>query len=166
MKPIWHPSPNFNDRPPLIHPDTVVLHYTDMQSASVSLQRLCDPLSKVSCHYLIDEDGTIYQLVDLEKRAWHAGVSEWKGRSNVNHFSIGIELQNPGYEYFKEHGFWSPYPFLQYQALINLLKVLKKTYPAIVHNTIGHSDVAPERKIDPGPHFNWDLLEQEGFKKN
>lgn len=162
---IWCPSPNFDERPPNTVIDTVVLHYTDMKSAALSLERLCDPLSKVSAHYLIDEDGTAYQLVLEEKRAWHAGVSQWRGRENVNHFSIGIELQNPGYFYFQQFGQWFPYSSAQYQALVQLLYFLKGRYPLIVNNTVGHNDVAPQRKIDPGPHFNWEILQENGFRK-
>ena len=160
---IQHPSPNFDDRPCGTNIDTVVLHYTDMVSASASLERLCDPVYKVSSHYLLDEDGTIYQLVNEEKRAWHAGESFWKGRNKVNDFSIGIELQNPGHVHFLEKGYWHPYSDAQYQALLSLLNKMTLQYPLISQNTVGHCHVAPNRKIDPGPHFDWEFLKKNGF---
>ena len=159
-----HLSPNFDDRPQGTIIDTVVLHYTDMPSASVSLQRLCDPVYKVSSHYLIDQDGTIYQLVAEEKRAWHAGESIWQGRPRVNDFSIGIELQNPGHIHFLETGSWQPYPDAQLDALLTLLKDIASRHPLITQNTVGHCDVAPTRKIDPGPHFDWEWLARKGFR--
>ncbi len=162
---IPHPSPNFDDRPLNTVISTAVIHYTDMPSAAASLQRLCDPLHKVSSHYLIDEDGTIYQLVAEEKRTWHAGESFWQGRHRVNDFSIGIELQNPGHVHFLETGSWHPYPDAQYQALLSLLKDIATRHPLITKNTAGHCDIAPTRKIDPGPHFDWELLAANGFTK-
>ena len=165
LKIIHHPSPNFDDRPLRTLIDTVVLHYTDMPSTATSLERLSDPLYKVSSHYLIDEDGTIYQLVAEEKRAWHAGESSWQGRSKVNDFSIGIELQNPGHVHFLENNAWHLYPTTQSQALLSLLTDIASRYPFIRHNTVGHCDISPNRKIDPGPHFNWELLTAKGFKK-
>ena len=165
MNIISHPSPNFNDRPNESVIDTVVIHYTDMEDSRVSLERLCDPKAEVSSHYLIDEDGTIYQLVADEKRAWHAGVSHWNGKDNVNNFSIGIELQNHGHNYFLLHGHWPPYPLVQLESLVALLKDLSKRYP--IRHITGHSDVSPNRKPepkrDPGPHFDWNWLEGNGF---
>ncbi|RZI46579.1 N-acetylmuramoyl-L-alanine amidase [Candidatus Finniella inopinata] len=160
---LLHPSPNFDDRPLNTIVDTIVIHYTNMSSATVSLQRLCDPLHKVSSHYLIDQDGTIYQLVAEEKRAWHAGESIWQGRPRVNDFSIGIELHNPGDVHFLETGAWHPYPDTQYQALLSLLKDIATRHPLVTQNTVGHCHIAPARKIDPGPHFDWDWLARKGF---
>jgi N-acetylmuramoyl-L-alanine amidase len=163
---VPYPSSNFDDRPDGTIISTVVLHYTDLESTSVSLQRLCDPEYKVSAHYLLDEDGTIYQLVAEEKRAWHAGDSYWKSIPWVNNFSIGIEIQNPGYEYFSEHGKWYPYYDKQYKSLLMLLQDIRTRYPLIADNTVGHCDITSHRevpKIDPGPHFDWQYLEQHGF---
>jgi N-acetylmuramoyl-L-alanine amidase len=158
-------SPNFNDRPVGTVINTVVLHYTDLENSKVSLNILCDPKAEVSSHYLIDVDGTINQLVADEKRAWHAGVSQWRGRDNVNNFSIGIELQNPGYNYFLKYGHWDPYPLPLMGSLVELLRDLTSKYPINPLDIIGHNDVAPDRKRDPGPHFDWQWLAKKGFGK-
>lgn len=163
---IPYPSPNFNERPNGTVIDTIVIHYTDMETADLSLKRLCDLEAKVSSHYLIDIDGTIYQLVADEKRAWHAGVSQWKERESVNDFSIGIELQNPGYHsYFVKYGRWDPYPLPLMEALVELLKDLTSKYNIDPSNVVGHNDIAPDRKIDPGPHFDWKWLAEKGLGK-
>jgi N-acetylmuramoyl-L-alanine amidase len=140
--------------------DTVVLHYTDLPTAQESLQRLCDPEAKVSAHYLIDDNGQIYQMVLDEKRAWHAGVSHWMGRENVNDFSIGVELQNPGYNYFIANNTWQPYTKIQLEKLLTLLNFLQDRHPISTNCIVGHNHVAPGRKIDPGPHFPWDFLKE------
>ena len=163
MNIISCPSPNFNDRPSSAVVDTVVIHYTDMENAIISLERLCDPKTEVSAHYLIDTDGLIYQLVDEGKRAWHAGVSCWNEKDNVNNFSIGIELQNHGYNYFLLHKEWPLYPLAQMQALVLLLTALEKRHS--IEYILGHSDVSPGRKQDPGPHFDWKWLAERGFDK-
>jgi N-acetylmuramoyl-L-alanine amidase len=155
---IWHPSKNFNERPVGVIIDTLVLHYTDMPTAHDSLERLCDPAAKVSTHYLIDRNGHIYHLVNDAKRAWHAGVSSWQGRDNVNDFSIGIELQNFGYNYFIANNTWQPYTSIQMGKLVLLIDYLRKIHPIPLANIVGHNQVAPGRKFDPGPHFDWDLL--------
>jgi N-acetylmuramoyl-L-alanine amidase len=165
---IHYPSSNFDDRPPNTVISTVVLHYTDLESTTASLQRLCDPDYKVSAHYLINENGEIYQLVTEENRAWHAGDSFWKGIHRVNDFSIGIEIQNPGHVYFLKKGEWFPYSEKQYQSLLILLKDISHRYPLIAKNTVGHCDIASHRavpKIDPGPHFDWEFLYKNGFTK-
>jgi N-acetylmuramoyl-L-alanine amidase len=165
---IPYPSPNFDDRPVGTVINTVVLHYTDLESTEVSLKRLCDPIYKVSSHYLLDEEGIIYQLVEEEKRAWHAGDSYWKGVSCVNDFSIGIEIQNPGHVYFLEKREWYPYSEKQYETLLILLKDISQRYPLTTQNTVGHCDITSHRKvpkIDPGPHFNWQFLQQNGFAR-
>jgi N-acetylmuramoyl-L-alanine amidase len=150
-------SPNFNDRPkPITH---IVLHYTDLPSSKESLDILCDLQSKVSAHFLIDTNGDIYKLVDVEKRAWHAGVSSWNGVDNVNDYSIGIELQNRGHSVFP----LEPYPLEQMEKLTDLLNFLTKTYSIDPRNIIGHSDIAPLRKRDPGEHFDWTYLKEKGF---
>jgi len=163
MNIISRPSPNFNDRPDSAIIDTVVIHYTDMENANVSLERLCDPKAEVSSHYLVDTDGTVYQLVADEKRAWHAGASHWNGKDNVNNFSIGIELQNHGHNYFLLHKCWPPYPLAQMEALVILLSDLKNRHP--VKYIVGHNDVSPGRKQDPGPHFDWKWLVEKGFER-
>jgi len=136
----------------------LVLHYTGMQSAKEALDRLCDPSAKVSAHYLIDEDGSLYQLVHEEKRAWHAGVARWRGADNVNDRSIGIELVNPGHEFG-----YRDFPTKQIHCLIDLCRDLMARHPIPARNVVGHSDVAPTRKTDPGERFPWPLLSRLGI---
>jgi N-acetylmuramoyl-L-alanine amidase len=145
------PSPNFNARDADI--SLIVLHYTGMESAEAAIARLTDPASEVSAHYLIDEDGTIHRLVAEEHRAWHAGKSHWRDVGNVNSASIGIELVNPGHE----HGY-RPFPDAQMSSLIPLVAEIKERYGITRGNVVGHSDVAPARKQDPGELFNWHAL--------
>ena len=153
---IQLPSPNFDERERAI--DMIVLHYTGMKTAQEALHRLRDPEAKVSAHYVIDEDGTIYQLVDEAKRAWHAGVSHWRGVDNVNHNSIGIEIVNPGHEWgYRE------FTQAQYAALIPLCQQIKARYNIPDENIVGHEDVAPNRKQDPGELFDWKLLADNGL---
>lgn len=155
---IDQPSPNFDERNCRRPVDMVVLHYTGMPTAVAALQRLTDPEAKVSSHYLIDEDGTIYRLVPEEKRAWHAGVAFWRGVRDVNARSIGIELVNPGHEFgYRE------FPGVQIDALIALLKDIASRYEIMPGNYVGHSDVAPTRKEDPGELFPWRRLHAAGF---
>lgn len=159
---VLTPSPNWNERPsgvdgqPLI--DTVILHYTGMQSATEALERLCDETAEVSAHYLIEENGTTHQLVHPDKRAWHAGVSIWQGRDNLNHTSIGIELVNPGHEFG-----YQAFPKAQIDGLLLLLQYLKQTYDIPECRFIGHSDIAPVRKQDPGELFPWKQLALCGY---
>ncbi len=128
----------------------IVLHYTGMQSGQAALERLCDPAAAVSAHYLIDEDGQLHRLVDDHYRAWHAGVSYWQGLSGVNGCSIGIELVNPGHEFG-----YRPFPEAQMVALEALLSLLVAKYRIAPDRVVGHSDVAPTRKQDPGELFDW-----------
>ena len=151
-------SPNYEDRAPGTDIDMLVLHYTGMQSAKEALDRLCDPSAKVSAHYLIDEDGSLYQLVHEEKRAWHAGVARWRGADNVNDRSIGIELVNPGHEFG-----YRDFPTKQIHCLIDLCRDLMARHPIPARNVVGHSDVAPTRKTDPGERFPWPLLSRLGI---
>lgn len=147
-------SPNYNDR--AFAPYMIVIHYTGRPSCREAIEGwLCNPEKQVSSHYVIDEDGNIYQLVDEDKRAWHAGVSEWEGERDINSASIGIELQNPG----EEFGYRS-FPEVQIQALLELLKNITKRIE--IKFILGHEDVAPERKIDPGPLFDWHWLAENG----
>ena len=145
------PSPNWNERDQPV--TMVVLHYTGMQSAEEAIERLCDPDAGVSAHYVIGEDGTVIQLVDESKRAWHAGKSFWRGVTDVNGASVGIELVNPGHEFG-----YRPFPDAQMEALLPLLHAIVKRYKMPFANIVGHSDVAPARKEDPGELFDWERL--------
>ncbi len=150
-------SPNFNDREGAAI-DMLVLHYTGMRSCEDALVRLCDPAAEVSAHYLIDETGTVTSLVDESKRAWHAGVASWHGHSNINSRSIGIELVNPGHE-FGYRDFAHP----QMEALITLCQGILARHSIPGRNIVGHSDVAPARKMDPGERFDWRRLAEAGI---
>ena len=150
---LERPSQNFGDRTKDSFIDKLILHYTGMKSAEESLARMCDSVSEVSAHYLIDEDGTISQLVDEEKRAWHAGVSYWAGETDINSQSIGIELQNPGHEWG-----YRDFPEEQIKALTGLITDILIRHSIPVKNILGHSDIAPERKQDPGELFPWQQL--------
>lgn len=141
-------SPNYDARK-AIPIDFIVIHGTWMQSANDALSRLCDPESKVSCHYFIDETGNIIQLVDDQYRAWHAGISHWRGITDMNACSLGIELQNNGD---------APYQAQQIDALIQLCKKLQAHYNIPHSALLGHSDIAPDRKDDPGVYFPWAAL--------
>jgi len=157
MQIIARPSPNYTDRMP--GPiDMLVLHYTGMASGEDALARLCDPAAQVSAHYLIDEDGQIYQLVAEEKRAWHAGVSCWAGERDINSRSIGIELVNPGHELGYRN-----FPELQMRRLAELCHEILLRHPIPPHRVLGHSDVAPGRKRDPGELFDWEWLAGQGI---
>ena len=151
-------SPNFQPRPAGAVIDMLVIHYTGMRSARAALERLCDPGSEVSAHYLIDETGEIFALVDEENRAWHAGVSSWRGKSDVNSRSIGIELVNPGHEFG-----YRPFPAAQMAALADLAQGILARRPIPARNVVGHSDVAPRRKQDPGELFDWCWLARRGI---
>ena len=135
----------------------LVLHYTGMESAEAALDRLCDPAAKVSAHYVIDEDGAVVPLVGEHSRAWHAGEAFWRGETDINARSIGIELVNPGHEFG-----YRDFPEIQMAALKDLaLDILSRhTIPA--RNVVGHSDVAPQRKTDPGERFDWAGLAAAG----
>ncbi len=149
------PSPNFDAR--TAPPSMLVLHYTGMATGEAALVRLRDPAAKVSAHYMIEEDGTSYALVPEERRAWHAGVSYWRGERDLNGASVGIELVNPGHE----HGYrW--FPEAQIEALIVLIGEIRGRWIIPDHNILGHSDIAPDRKQDPGERFPWARLHQAG----
>lgn len=155
---IRHPSPNHDARPDGMVVDMLVLHYTGMRSAAEALTRMCDPAAKVSAHYMIDEDGSILALVPEERRAWHAGISFWRGRSDTNSRSIGIELVNPGHEFG-----YRPFPEPQMAALRALAHGILARHPIPPRNVVGHSDVAPQRKEDPGELFDWPGLARAGI---
>jgi N-acetylmuramoyl-L-alanine amidase len=156
LRTVDRPSPNHDSRngAPV---DILLLHYTGMQTAEEALTRLCDPAAKVSAHYTIDRDGTIYAHVPESERAWHAGVSYWSGERNVNARSIGIEIVNPGHEFG-----YIPFADSQIDALIELSHGILKRHPITPNRVIGHSDVAPARKTDPGELFPWQRLASEG----
>ncbi|WP_262690979.1 N-acetylmuramoyl-L-alanine amidase [Kordiimonas aestuarii] len=155
---ILHPSPNWNERPAGAVIDTVVLHYTGMATGQVALERLCDKVAQVSAHYLIEEDGRVFALVPEEKRAWHAGVSRWRGVDNLNHTSIGIELVNPGHDFG-----YRAFPEAQVTSLLSLLEGINTRHHINRHGYVGHSDIAPDRKQDPGDLFPWQRLARHGF---
>ena len=142
-------SPNFGPRPEGMFIDTIIIHYTDMKDDISALERLCNKEAQVSSHYLINKQGEIFSLVPDELRAWHAGPSYWHGREKVNDFSIGIELDNNGHEEFSAE---------LMESLIILCKELIKNHPINPLNIIGHSDITPSRKFDPGRFFNWQML--------
>lgn len=152
------PSPNHNERPAGSAIDMLLLHYTGMKSAEEALQRLCDPRAEVSSHYLVEEDGTIWQLVPEARRAWHAGASFWKGERDVNGRSIGIEIVNPGHEFG-----YRPFPEAQIEALIGLCRDILARHAIPAERVLAHSDVAPSRKEDPGELFPWARLAAEGI---
>ena len=152
------PSPNHGARPAGGRIDLVVLHYTGMESARAALDRLCDPAAEVSAHYLIDEDGTVHRMVAEARRAWHAGVASWCGARDINDRSIGIELVNPG------HAFgYRPFPEAQMAALLPLLADILARHSIPPRRVVGHSDVAPARKTDPGELFDWPRLARAGL---
>ena len=152
------PSPNFDERPGLGRPDMIVLHYTGMQFSHVAIHRLCDVKARVSSHYVVLESGSIVQLVQEGKRAWHAGVSVWTGDPDVNSRSIGIEICNPG------HDFGYPdFPSRQIAATITLCRSILTRNIIRPENIVAHSDVAPSRKNDPGEKFPWKRLAQSGI---
>ena len=158
MRVIERPSPNFDERPAGTKPDMLVLHYTGMKTAEEALTRLCDPAARVSAHYTIDRDGMVYAHVPEDRRAWHAGVSYWAGETNVNARSIGVELVNPGHEFGYE-----PFPVSQIEALIDLASGILKRHAISPARVVGHSDVAPARKTDPGELFPWAQLADYGI---
>jgi N-acetylmuramoyl-L-alanine amidase len=151
-------SPNWDERPADTAIDLLVLHYTGMVSAAAALDRLCDPAAKVSAHYLVDEDGTITALVADAARAWHAGVSWWQGRGALNDVSLGIELVNPGHEWG-----YRPFPERQMAAAVELCRELVGRWRIPAGRVVGHSDIAPTRKEDPGELFDWQHLAQAGI---
>ena len=160
---VLNPSDNYEDRPFGVVIDTIILHYTGMPTAQEALDRLCDASmdarqhGRVSAHYMIEEDGKILALVDERDRAWHAGVSYWRGRDNLNDCSIGVELVNPGHEFG-----YRPFPRVQLDALLELCQSIMKRHPIRSEFVLGHSDIAPMRKRDPGEKFNWRFLARGG----
>ncbi|MEX2642012.1 MAG: N-acetylmuramoyl-L-alanine amidase [Acetobacterales bacterium] len=152
------PSPNHDARPDGVPVDILLLHYTGMRSCGDAVDRLCDPLAKVSAHYVIDEDGTVWRLVAEDRRAWHAGVSCWHGARDINARSVGIELVNPGHEFG-----YRPFPEAQMAALEALAPEIVARHGIPPARILGHSDVAPARKQDPGELFEWARLARGGL---
>ncbi len=157
MRVFSAPSPNQDDRPAGAPVDMIVLHYTGMRTAAEAIDRLRDSSARVSSHYVVEEDGRIVGLVPEGRRAWHAGVSYWRGRSGLNDFSIGIEIVNPGHE----HGY-RDFPVLQMAAVCDLCLEIFSRHPVPARNVVAHSDIAPDRKEDPGERFDWAGLAREG----
>ncbi len=158
IEPTPAPSPNFDARAPGAAIDILLIHYTGMPDAEGALQRLRDPAARVSAHYLIDEAGAVFALVAEEARAWHAGVSFWAGETDINSRSIGIELVNPGHEFG-----YRDFPEPQMAALIGLSRAILSRHPIPAARVLGHSDVAPARKQDPGERFDWARLAASGI---
>jgi N-acetylmuramoyl-L-alanine amidase len=154
---IEAPSANFDARTKV--PDMLVLHYTGMQSGEAALAQLRDDTreGKVSAHYMVEEDGRIFRLVPEERRAWHAGRSFWKGEEGLNHASIGIEIVNPGHEFG-----YRPFPEVQIAAVIALLSDIRSRWQIEDARILGHSDIAPARKVDPGELFPWKQIAEAG----
>lgn len=151
---LWQ-SPNFGERAGGVQPSLIILHYTGMKTGFSALSRLVDMHSKVSAHYCVDEDGTVYTLLPEDKRAWHAGKSYWAGEADINSHSIGIEIVNPGHEFG-----YRPFPPVQVQAVIALCRDIQGRYD--IRHVLAHSDIAPERKEDPGELFPWKTLAEAG----
>ena len=148
---IDSPSPNFDER---VLPITMlVLHYTGMEDAATAIAWLRNPEAKVSAHYVVSEDGQVLRMVPEEKRAWHAGRSFWRGITDINSASIGIEIVNPGHEFG-----YRPFPEEQIEALVPLVSGIIERHKITRGNVVGHSDIAPKRKQDPGELFPWNRL--------
>jgi len=154
------PSLNFEHRPEGVIIQHLVFHYTETPTAQEALEILTSPERKVSCHYLLDTDGTLYQLVPEESVAWHAGVSAWGGQKKINHTSIGIEIQNTANV---DGRGYLPFPEAQIEALVDMSRGLIEKYKIEPQNIVGHSDIAPSRKQDPGHHFPWKYLASQGI---
>ena len=149
----WFPSPNFGERRGNVKPEFIIIHYTAI-GLKETFDRFLSPSFEVSSHYVISQQGEIIQLVCEKDRAWHAGHGSWCGLSDLNSKSIGIELVNPGN---------CPYALKQISALVALLKEIQTRWNIPNHNILGHADIACNRKIDPGPKFDWRLLALEGL---
>jgi len=157
IRPLEAPSPNHDARGGQAV-DMLVLHYTGMRTGDEALRRLCDPDAKVSAHYMIEEDGRVFRLVPEDRRAWHAGVACWAGRRDINARSIGIELVNPGHEFG-----YRDFPAQQMDSLVILCTDILARHAIAPERVLGHSDVAPARKQDPGERFDWAALARAGI---
>lgn len=150
-------SPNIGERRNALQPELLILHYTGLETAQRSIDVLCDPVCEVSCHYLVDVDGRITQMVREADRAWHAGLSYWRGETDINSKSVGIEIQNPGHA----HGY-PDFPEQQMAAVERLAEDIVTRHAMRAQNVLAHSDIAPHRKIDPGEKFDWQRLARAG----
>jgi N-acetylmuramoyl-L-alanine amidase len=150
-------APNIEPRRDNRRPDMLLLHYTGMESAAAACDWLCNPVSGVSCHYLVDQAGRITQMVGEEMRAWHAGKSVWQGETDSNSRAIGIEIHNPGHTLG-----YTDFPDRQMQAVIALCRDILSRHAIAPRQVLAHSDVAPTRKVDPGEKFDWAWLAREG----
>jgi N-acetylmuramoyl-L-alanine amidase len=150
-------SPNQDDRPAGVPIDMLILHYTGMRTAREAIDRLRDPVARVSSHYVVDEHGAIFRLVPEDQRAFHAGVSHWRGHSDLNGRAVGIEIVNPGHEWG-----YCDFPALQMAAVCDLCLGILARHPIPARNVVAHSDVAPDRKEDPGEKFDWQGLAANG----
>jgi N-acetylmuramoyl-L-alanine amidase len=151
-------SPNHDERGAAPRIDMLVLHYTGMPTAEAALGRLCDPAARVSAHYVVEENGVIWHLVAEARRAFHAGRSCWAGEDDLNRVSIGIEIVNPGHEWG-----YRPFPEPQMAAVERLCRDILARHPIPPHRVVGHSDIAPDRKADPGELFDWPRLARAGI---
>src|SRR6185503_17894394 len=154
---LWVPSPNHEARVGGRSPDMLILHYTGMESAEAALDWLTREESKVSCHYLVDEEGRIAQMVAEGARAWHAGQSLWAGETDLNSCSIGIEIHNPGHEFG-----YRDFPEAQMRSVEALCLDILRRHPVRRERVVAHSDIAPGRKLDPGEKFDWARLARAG----
>ncbi|NGN41007.1 N-acetylmuramoyl-L-alanine amidase [Mesorhizobium sp. CGMCC 1.15528] len=150
-------SPNFTPRRGTNRPDMIILHYTGMATGEAAEAWLCDPASEVSSHYLVHEDGRIVQMVRESDRAWHAGKSSWRGETDINSWSVGIEIVNPGHTLG-----YKAFPKRQIEAVIGLCGGISGRHGIVPERILAHSDVAPGRKVDPGEKFPWRILAQSG----
>lgn len=156
MIPIDRPSPNFDARS--LPVSMIVVHYTGMQSAAAAIERLANPAAKVSAHWVVAEDGQVVRMVDEANRAWHAGQSFWRGITDVNSASVGIEIVNPGHEFG-----YRPFPAEQMASVEVLVAAAARRFNVASANVVGHSDIAPARKADPGELFDWSRLADAGL---
>ena len=152
---IEAPSPNFDAR--TAPPSVLVLHYTGMKTGQEAIDWLRNPAASVSSHYVVEEDGRVFRLVAEERRAWHAGASFWRGRRNLNGDSIGIEIVNPGHEWG-----YRAFPEAQVQAVLDLVADIRTRWTIEDDRIVGHSDIAPTRKDDPGELFPWKRIAEAG----
>ena len=157
-KPKWIPTPNFGERKGGVRPSMIVLHYTDTQDTQEALDYMMNPVREVSAHYVVEKDGQVIQMVKDEKRAWHAGKAYWRGERDINSYSIGVEIVNSGHTYGHE-----PFPEVQIEMVVRLCKRVMKKWGIEASGVLGHSDVAPGRKEDPGHLFPWQRLAEQGI---
>ncbi len=155
------PSPNHNERRGFV--DMLVMHYTGMKDGASALARLCDPVAEVSAHYVVAEDGQVFALVEESRRAWHAGAGQWQGDQDLNSASIGIEIVNGGHNFPVRDGGLPPYPERQIISVISLCQGILGRHGIVPSRIVGHSDIAPLRKEDPGEHFPWKRLAENGI---